>query len=74
MEKKTPIRQKDHGITSGFYIDVNCCICGCEKNFGASSKKDLIDKLKEEGWSDLDSDIYGTVGYYCGCDYKPYTD
>ncbi len=74
MEKKTPIRQKDSGMIAGFYIDMECCICGHEKSVTGRSKKDVVDRAADLGWKDLNSDTYGTTGYYCGCDLTPYKD
>ena len=25
--------------------------------------------MTDSGWRDIDSDIYGVTGFYCGCDY-----
>lgn len=67
-EKKSYIKQTD--FRKGFYIEVNCPYCGTETTFGAETKKELSEQLKTEGWKMLSSDMYGQIGYWCGCDYK----
>lgn len=67
-EKKTNIKQK--WFENGCFIELNCCICNREETLAAATKKELSVKIKENGWSDLESDLYGVMGYYCGCDYK----
>lgn len=68
MEKKSKIKQSD--FAKGYYIEVNCQMCMNEVYFGAGTKKELSDVLKETGWKFLSSDEYGQCGYWCGCDYK----
>ncbi len=69
MEKITNIAQKE--ITAqGYFIEANCCMCNREQIFADYTKKDVLEKLKEEGWKNINSDMYGIMGYYCGCDYK----
>lgn len=67
-EKSTNIKQSD--FTKGYYITVNCQFCMAETTFGGSTKKELVQELKNGGWKYLSSDLYGQEGYWCGCDYK----
>lgn len=68
MEKKSTIKQSE--FRTGYHIEVNCPYCGIERTFGADTKKELSEQLKSEGWKILSSDIYGQIGYWCGCNYK----
>jgi len=67
MEKIKSIPTKD--FRAGFFIEVECCMCGETAVFAEATKKWLRDKLKEEGWRELDSDENMVTGHYCGCNY-----
>ena len=67
MEKRTPIRQKDTGIMEGVFITLECMICGDTHVVAECNKKELVESIANEGWSTLDSDRFGMIGYYCGC-------
>ena len=67
-EKKSNIKQTH--FDEGYYIELNCPYCMREEMVGARTKKDLSLELKNRGWKWLNSDYYGQVGYWCGCDYK----
>jgi len=67
-EKTSTIKQKE--FRTGYYVEVNCQMCNHETTFGADTKKELSEQLKNEGWKWLNSDEYGQCGYWCGCDYK----
>lgn len=70
MEISRDIPKED--MAKGVYIELDCCMCGDETTFGASTKEELQEILKEEGWSELESDEYGLIGHWCGCDYRNY--
>ncbi len=67
-EKKSNIKQSD--FRKGYYLEVNCQFCMAETFFGGDTKNELSKVIKDSGWKDLSSDIYGQCGYWCGCDYK----
>ena len=67
-EKITKIKSSD--FRKGYYIEVNCPYCGKEVILGGSTKQELSEVLKNEGWKWLSSDYYGQIGYWCGCDHK----
>lgn len=67
-ETKTIIKQTEFRV--GFYIELNCSMCNNETTLGAETKKELSEQIKQEGWKMLNSDLYGQIGYWCGCDYK----
>jgi|GEM_PF-7081075 len=67
MEKITRITSKE--FETGVFIELECCMCYHTQTIAAYTKKDLIAKVKEEGWKNLNSDQYQIIGYYCGCDY-----
>lgn len=66
-EKTTAIKPIE--FTTGYFMELECSMCGREEILAARTKKDLSDLLKENDWKILDSDRYGQVGYWCGCDY-----
>lgn len=67
MKKTSEIPVSD--FKSGVYIDLECCICGHQAMFGADAPEELSEILENEEWKQLDSDKYGVIGWYCGCDY-----
>jgi len=68
MEKKTLIPQYE--FLQGFFIEIECCMCGNKQTIAEISKKELHALVKKEGWRNLNSDDYGLTGWYDGCDYK----
>ena len=67
-EKKSTILQSE--FRKGYHIEVNCQMCMIERTFGADTKKELSEQLKQDGWKNLSSDYYGQSGYWCGCEYS----
>jgi hypothetical protein len=67
-ERKSQIKQSE--FRKGYYIELNCSMCMTETSFGADTKTELSAQLKESGWKNLCSDLYGSEGWWCGCDYK----
>jgi hypothetical protein len=49
--------------------DEECFVCGEPIKAKAHSLEGLIKKLKRKGYKKLDSDYFGAVGYWCGCEY-----
>lgn len=68
MERTKQISSKQ--LRKGYYIDLNCCMCWRGGSIGANTKKELLARIKEEGWTYLDSRKYMVLGYHCGCDYE----
>jgi len=72
MEKIEEIDENNTHISQGFFVELNCGICmddEKEKSYGASTKEELFKEISDDGWKHLDSDIYGCIGWWCGCDY-----
>lgn len=74
MEKvhnaKTTQQNNKSLLIAGFFIQVECCICGMEATFSGCTKTETLKHMTSEGWRDLDSDFYGMIGHYCGCHYE----
>lgn len=66
METLKPIVNR---FEKGFYVQLECCMCQHTEIYAAKSESELQDILNESEWRKLDSDLYGLVGDYCGCDY-----
>ena len=73
MEKIYSIKQTHKNnyaiIQKGFFLDVECCMCSSVHTFASSTKDEVMNLMTDSGWRDIDSDIYGVTGFYCGCDY-----
>lgn len=74
MEKVKTINQThkaySHEIAKGFYIQAECCMCGTKSLFVGETEKEALTSMTNEGWRELESDLFGLVGNWCGCDYK----
>ena len=68
MEKTKSIPTKD--FSKGFFIELDCCMCGHKETIGATTQKELKDILNDLGWKEINSDKYAVIGHYCGCDYR----
>lgn len=68
MERTKQISSKQ--LREGYYIDLECCMCWHSESIGANTKKELLARIKEAGWANLNSDEYMLVGYHCGCNYQ----
>lgn len=69
MESKTNITRKTDVIEQGYYVKLECCMCTNEEMFAANSLDDLEKDISESEWVNLDSDVFGLTGHWCGCDY-----
>ena len=47
-----------------------CCICDTEFDVSGDTEKELFENIKKAGWKNLESDQYGIIGYWCGCEYS----
>jgi hypothetical protein len=57
-------------VQKGYYIALECCMCRNEETIVGDTQDDTLKNMTDAGWRDIDSDMYGVTGYYCGCDYK----
>lgn len=67
MENTTKIESGE--VCTGFFIHLECCMCGETSCFGGESKDEVLEAIDETEWVNLDSDEYQVSGFYCGCDY-----
>lgn len=69
MEKITRIPSTEIGITKGYYIELECYMCGHNETIVGDTKSELMKNVTEAGWKRLSSDEYQATGHYDGCDY-----
>lgn len=72
-EKTTEITEETDGsqLTTEFTLgEQECSICGDALSVSGHTKEVLFANIKEAGWKNLNSDHYGQIGYWCGCDYE----
>lgn len=67
MERITEIPKGD--ISEGVYIELECCMCGKHEIFADSYIEKVMQIIRDGGWYSIDSDKYGVIGHYCGCEY-----
>lgn len=70
-EEVTPITIESDGdmMYPCFSIELSCLSCFEEAEICASTKEELVEKIKEEGWFNLSSDCFQSEGWWCGCEY-----
>jgi hypothetical protein len=68
-EKDTITRNFRH-VTKGYYIECECCFCGSTAVFFGEKRQEVLKQMTSEGWRDINSDDFQTMGHYCGCDYQ----
>jgi len=66
-ERSKSIPTKD--FNQGFYMELECFMCGSEITIAADKKKWLSEAIQTAGWKILDSDEAQCRGYWCGCKY-----
>lgn len=75
MEKIEKIEESNIYVTTKVVLNDDedeCFVCGTKIELYGDTKEDLFKKLNDEGWKYLNSDQFGAMGYYCGCEYELY--
>lgn len=65
MEKITDITEQDLYTEDRVWCEIECCMCGKTREYTAYTKEGLLHDIKEEGWTNIDSDRYKIIGHLC---------
>lgn len=70
MSEKTKLIEKtDVVFTTMIVVKDSCCMCGNEMCYAGDSEDDILKDIHNDGWTELNSDEYMLIGFWCGCDY-----
>jgi ribosomal protein S27E len=68
--KKETKKEVKRFIETGFYLELECCMCGHKQTVAANTPAQLCNEVVNADWRHLDSDEYGLSGWWDSCDYK----
>ena len=77
MENKIPLKLTSLGsIVQVYKLEEGekCFICEEPIQITGETPQQLLENLKQAGYSTLDSDFFGMIGFYCGCDYETWEE